>query len=147
MKDLVGNKDVSMSKKEMDEFLKEPRIARVAVVRKDGSPHISPVWFDYDGNHFYINTTEERAKSRILRKNDKVALTIDTETRPHKGVIVEGIAEPKEKGADEDIYRIAMRYLGKQGADNYIKALLAMGKRITYRITPKKIITWDFSKR
>jgi PPOX class probable F420-dependent enzyme len=61
-------------------FLAEPRNIVVAGIRQNGEPHLSPNWFYFDGEKFYVSTTRRRAKYTILRANPRAVLLIDDST-------------------------------------------------------------------
>ncbi|MEM4524609.1 MAG: pyridoxamine 5'-phosphate oxidase family protein, partial [Archaeoglobaceae archaeon] len=69
--------DISMSQKEIQEFLSKPLIARIATVGKDLTPNVHPVWFLYDGEFIYISTGKFSAKVRNIIRNPKVAVVVD----------------------------------------------------------------------
>src|ERR1700722_13618299 len=64
----------------IEAFLSEPRNMMVAGIRKDGRPHISPNWFHWDGERFYVSTTRSRVKYAILRRDPRAQLAIDDST-------------------------------------------------------------------
>jgi PPOX class probable F420-dependent enzyme len=64
----------------IEAFLAEPRTAIVAGIRKDGRPHLSPNWFLWDGEHFYVSTTRKRAKYNIFRRDSRAELVVDDST-------------------------------------------------------------------
>src|SRR3981081_879278 len=61
----------------LEAFLAEPRNVIVAGIRKDGRPHLSPNWFFWDGEHFYVSTTRKRAKYNIFRRDSRAELVVD----------------------------------------------------------------------
>ena len=61
-------------------FLAEPRNVIVAGIRKDGRPHLSPNWFLWDGEKFYVSTTRGRAKYRVFTSNPRGVVLIDDST-------------------------------------------------------------------
>jgi PPOX class probable F420-dependent enzyme len=61
----------------LEAFLAEPRNVIVAGIRKDGRPHLSPNWFFWDGEHFYVSTTRKRAKYHIFRRDPRAELVVD----------------------------------------------------------------------
>lgn len=61
----------------LEAFLAEPRNVIVAGVRKDGRPHLSPNWFHWDGERFYVSTTRKRAKYTIFRRDPRAELVVD----------------------------------------------------------------------
>jgi PPOX class probable F420-dependent enzyme len=52
----------------------------VAGIRKDGRPHLSPNWFYWDGEKFYVSTTRKRAKYPIFRRDPRAELVVDDAT-------------------------------------------------------------------
>jgi PPOX class probable F420-dependent enzyme len=64
----------------LEAFLAEPRNVIVAGIRKDGRPHLSPNWFLWDGEHFYVSTTRKRAKYHIFRRDPRAELVVDDAT-------------------------------------------------------------------
>jgi PPOX class probable F420-dependent enzyme len=65
------------SRTALEAFLAEPRNVIVAGVRTDGRPHVSPNWFYWDGEHFYVSTTRKRAKYTIFRRDPRAELVVD----------------------------------------------------------------------
>ena len=88
------------STEKIEAFLAEPRNIVVAGIRRDGSPHLSPNWFYWDGQRFYISTTRHRAKYAIFRRDSRVELLVD-DCRGHRAVLVRGTAEIREDIAAE----------------------------------------------
>jgi PPOX class probable F420-dependent enzyme len=88
------------STEKIDAFLAEPRNVVVAGIRREGSPHLSPNWFYWDGQRFYVSTTRHRAKYAIFRRDSRVELLVDDCTG-HRAVLVRGTAEIREDIAAE----------------------------------------------
>ena len=61
----------------LEKFLAEPHNVIVAGIRKDGRPHLSPNWFFWDGENFYVSTTSKRAKYNIFRRDPRGELVVD----------------------------------------------------------------------
>ena len=61
-------------------FLAEPRNIVIAGLRQNGEPHLSPNWFYFDGEKFYVSTTRGRAKYAIFRNNPRGVVLIDDST-------------------------------------------------------------------
>ncbi len=112
--------------------------AQLATLMSDGSPQVTPVWCDYDGNYIRINTAKGRVKDRNMRRNRKVALTVVDPDNPYRYLAVRGeIAEITEQGADAHVDRLAKKYLGK---DKY--PFRQPGEvRVLYKIRPEKVST------
>ena len=90
-----------------------PFIGVVTDLREDGSPHSTPVWVDVDDGKVSFNTATGRAKPRHLEKDPRVALIVTDPEDPYKWVSITGRAELTEHGADEQIDKLAKKYLGQ----------------------------------
>lgn len=114
------------------ELLHEPQIATVATVMADGSPQLTPVWIDTDGEAILFNTAKGRVKHRNLVRNPRVAVTVVDKNDFYRLVNVRGTAEIVEQGADEHIDKLAKKYLG---ADSY-PWRKADEQRVIVRVVP-----------
>ena len=81
-------------------FLAEPRNVIVAGIGKDGRPHLSPNWFYYDGERFFVSTTRGRVKYTIFRHDPRAQLVIDDCTG-FRAVLVRATVEIREDIAAE----------------------------------------------
>ena len=87
--------------------------AAVATLMPDGSPQVSIVWIDSDGEHVILNTAEGRIKSKNLRRDPRVAVTVMNSENPYEQVMIRGrVVEMTHNGADAHIDRLAKKYLG-----------------------------------
>jgi PPOX class probable F420-dependent enzyme len=87
----------------------------VVTLRKDGSPHSTPVWVDTDGEKVIFNTVVGRAKERHIRRDPRVAITVlPAEDQQAGYVTVYGTAEISEEGAFDEIDRLAQKYIGQE---------------------------------
>lgn len=115
-----------MNDEELEAFLAEPGVLmRVAVVRGDGSPLVTPIWFLHEDGAIYFTPREKSEWFSCLRLDPRVALSIDEQPLPYRKVLVEGRAELLfDVGRDaewRDLYkRIARRYIPPDAADDYI---------------------------
>lgn len=115
-----------LSEREMLDFLAEPgHLARIATVAADGAPGVVPVWFIHENGRVMITPRKHSAFLANLRREPRVAVTIDEEDGRYRKVLVEGRAEILfEVGEDRkwyDVYRrIACRYVDEASADYYL---------------------------
>jgi PPOX class probable F420-dependent enzyme len=113
----------------------EPNIAVVAVLREDGTPHQTPVWVDWDGEHVLLNLNNFRAKLEHLKRDPRVSLLVLDRSDPFRWVGIEGkVAEITTEGAYEHIVRQAGVYLGRE---EY--ALKEGEERVLVRIAPDRV--------
>lgn len=110
--------------------------ASLVDLRPDGSPHVTPVWVDYDGEHVLVNSAYGRRKVRNIQRDPRVALDVlPAEDQQAGYVSVSGTAELVDEGADEHIDKLAKKYLG---VDAY--PFRSPGeKRVIIRIRPERV--------
>ena len=95
-------------------IIEKKTFAHLATLMPDGSPQVTPVWVDHDGDRVVINTAEGRAKPRNMRNDPRVALSATDPDNPYEAVIIRGrVVEMTRDGADEHIDAMAKKYLGK----------------------------------
>jgi PPOX class probable F420-dependent enzyme len=116
-------------------LLREKVLAHVATVMPDGSPHVTPVWVDTDGETVLFNTAKARIKYRNLSRDPRVAISISARDNDYRTVVMRGRAELIDEGADDHIDRLAKKYLG---ADSY-PGRQPGEVRVTVRVVPEKI--------
>jgi len=120
------------------DLLKKPAFAFLATLNPDGSPQVTPVWVDFDGQHVIVNTARGRVKDRNLRREPRVALSIPDPENPYRYLGIQGrVVELTEAGADAHIDRMAKKYLDK---DKY--PFRSPGEvRVLAKITPERVHT------
>ncbi len=93
----------------------EPNYAHVATLMADGSPQVTPVWVDIEGDRILVNTAEGRSKPRNVRRDPRVAISIVKQDNPYSSAFVRGrVVEMRLEGADEHIDKLAMKYMGQE---------------------------------
>jgi nitroimidazol reductase NimA-like FMN-containing flavoprotein (pyridoxamine 5'-phosphate oxidase superfamily) len=102
---------------------------RVAVVRPDGSPLVTPIWFIHEDQSIYFTPRERSEWFACLRRDNRVALCIDEQPLPYRKVVVEGTATLiHDVGEDaqwrEQYRRIAERYVPPAAAQAYIETTI-----------------------
>ena len=118
------------------DLLEKKAFASLATVNSDGTPQVTPVWFDWDGSHIRINTAKGRIKDKNLRSRPTVALAIMDPDNPYRYVQIKGrVASVTETGADAHIDALAKKYLGK---DRY-PYRKADEVRVIFAIAPERV--------
>src|SRR5436853_7141563 len=80
----------------------------------DGSPHTTPVWVDYQNGEIWVNSAVGRQKDKDVRREPRVALSIQDPDNPYRYVGVRGhVREITTAGADAHIDAMAKKYLGQ----------------------------------
>jgi len=102
-----------------DLLLDETRaFAYLATVMEDGSPQLTPVWFDVADGVIRVNTAVGRTKWRNMKRRDRVAVVIADPHNPYRYLQVRGRVESwMEEGAREHIDRLAHKYEGTAAYD------------------------------
>jgi PPOX class probable F420-dependent enzyme len=110
--------------------------ACLATLMKDGSPQLTPIWFNTDGVHILINSARGRVKDTNMRRDPRIALTIVDPKNPYRYIQIRGkVVEITTKGAREHIDALAKKY---RGWEKYPSSD-ADEIRVTYKIMPEKI--------
>lgn len=122
-----------------NEFLdlfERPSLGHLATLMPDGSPQVSPVWVDYDGQYILINTAKGRRKEINMQERPRVALDIVDPENPFRFLSLRGrVVQITEEGANEHRDRLDTRYLG---ITNYPKRDLQEVRRIC-KILPQQV--------
>jgi PPOX class probable F420-dependent enzyme len=118
------------------DILQKKSFAQLATLMPDGSPHVAPVWVDFDGTYILINTAKGRVKDRNMRRDPRVGMDLLDPDNPYRHLSIRGrVAEVTEKGADEQIDRMAKKYMGQ---DHY--PYRGPGEvRVIYKIEPQAV--------
>jgi len=103
----------------------------LATLMPDGSPQVTPVWFDSDGEHILINTNEGRVKDRNMKARPNVAMTIQDPNDNYRYLGVRGeVVGYTREGADEHINKLSLKY------DNKSWIRKENQRRIIFKIKP-----------
>src|SRR5438132_7082888 len=120
------------------DIVQKKSFANLATVMPDGTPQVTPVWFDMSGDRIRVNTARGRVKDRNMQKNAAVALAILDPDNPYRHIAVRGrIANVTEEGADAHIDSLAKKYMG---VDKY-PFRQPSEVRVIYEIEPTSVHT------
>lgn len=141
---------IMMTPDELDEFLTTERTCRVATVSPDGAPHVSTLWFVWDGTSLWLYSVTRSKRWSDLRHDQRIAVVVDTGTGYDelRGVELSGTVEfvgesPRggepcpELDAPERLF--AQRVFG-------LDAMPHDGRHAWIRLTPDAVASWDFRK-
>lgn len=108
----------------------------LATLMNDGSPQLTPVWFNTDGTHILINSAKGRVKDRNMRRDPRVSLVIIDPDDPYRYIQIRGkVVGITTLGAREHIDRLSKKYTGR---DKYTSGS-ADEIRVTYKILPERV--------
>jgi PPOX class probable F420-dependent enzyme len=109
--------------------------AMLATIMEDGTPQVTPVWFNWDGADILINSAEGRVKDRNMRARPDVAVCIFDPANMQRYIQVRGKVIEVIRGADEHINQLSLKYTGDP-----IYAFRAPEEvRVMYRICPEHV--------
>jgi PPOX class probable F420-dependent enzyme len=141
---------IMMTPEELDAFLAEERTCRVATVSADGAPHVSPLWFAWDGGALWLYSITRSKRWADLRRDPRVAVTVDAghDYGELRGVELTGTVEvvgevPRTGEPHPGLAAVegafARKYFG-------IDALPHDGRHAWLRLAPEAVRSWDFRK-
>src|SRR5246500_4051825 len=115
---------------------KKKAFANLATIMADGTPQVTPVWFDYTNGVIRVNSAKGRTKTRNMKEGAPVALSIMDPDNPYRYMQIRGkVTRVTEQGASEHIDSLAKKYLDK---DKY--PFSRPGEvRVTFEITPSAV--------
>jgi hypothetical protein len=141
---------IMMTPGELDEFLTRQRTCRVATVSEDGAPHVSALWFAWDGTSLWLYSVVRSRRWAQLRRDPRVAVVVDAgeEYDELRGAELSGrvvfVGEVPRTGElcaelDTPETLFARKYFG-------LDELPHDGRHAWARLTPEKTVSWDFRK-
>jgi hypothetical protein len=138
-----------MTEEERDAFLASERTCRVATVGGDGAPHVTPLWFAWDGESLWLTSLVNSQRWTDLQRDGRISVVVDagTEYTELRGVEIQGQAVPvgevprigqpvPELQRPEHLF--ADKYAGGRTSHD--------GRHAWLRVMPEKMTSWDFRK-
>ncbi|MGV9559985.1 pyridoxamine 5'-phosphate oxidase family protein [Streptomyces sp. NPDC003522] len=141
---------IMMSPGEVSAFLTTQRTCRVATVSADGAPHVSALWFLWDGSALWLYSVVRSRRWADLRRDPRVAIVIDSgeEYESLRGVELSGTVEfvgeiPRTGELCAELDSVETLFARKNfGLD----AIPHDGRHAWARLRPEKTVSWDFRK-
>ena len=131
-----------MTKQEIAEYLAEAHVAHLATIRNNGRPHVAPVWFLEDNGQAFVMADSNAVKVRNVHRNPAVTLSIATDQRPLKYVVLNGEAQVVEEDIAQIVERICVRYDGPVRGVEFAKELLAEDRMALIDIRVTRVTGW-----
>ena len=123
---------------EQAQLLQEPNFATVGTLNPDGSPQLTIVWIDWDGEHVLFNTAAGRAKPRNLERDPRASVLVVDRDDGYRWVAIRGVAELTTEGADEHIDKLARKYTGEGWQSKPGE------RRLLVRVRPEHVSAYGF---
>ena len=131
-----------LSQQEISDILAEPHLCHLATVRPDGRPHVTPIWYIEVNGKAFVMAGANSVKFRNVRRNPKVSLSIGTDQRPYKYVVLEGDGRITDDNLAQVIERIASRYRGPEMGRAYARDLIAAGEIRVLEVEVRRVLSW-----
>ena len=138
-----------MAPEERETFLRDERTCRVASVGGDGSPHVTPLWFVWDGASLWLTSIVRSQRWTNLQRDGRVSVIVDTghDFMELRGVEIKGrsevVGEVPRTGEPNAELEVPERLF----ADKYAGGRVHHdGRHAWLRVSPEKMVSWDFRK-
>lgn len=138
-----------MSRAEREVFLADTHVAILCIADEGRGPLALPVWYRYTpGGDIRIETGGTSRKRKLVERAGRATLCVQTETAPYLYVSVEGPTTLDKPDFEADTREMALRYLGPQIGEAYLKATYPNGltDQVIVRLRPQRWATADFRK-
>jgi len=140
---------IAMTSEELDAFLASERTCRVGTVNRDGSPHVSPLWFVWDGSAIWLNSIVRSQRWVNILREPRVCVVVDggVEFGELRGVELAGslssVGEVPRTSALDRAVAVPEQLFGEKYADG---TFVADGRHAWLRLVPETVVSWDFRK-
>lgn len=153
MREQRHGRRVMMDRDRRDAFLRDQRTCRIATVSADGRPHVTPLWFVWDGSALWLYSITRSRRWAELERDPRVAVVVDAgeEYGELCGVELTGRVERVAEAP-----RTGLRYDGPAGLDAAEKLFAAKygfgetmfhdGRHAWLRLDPETLTSWDFAR-
>ena len=138
-----------MAPEERETFLRDERTCRVASVGGDGSPHVTPLWFVWDGRSLWLTSIVRSQRWTDLQRDGRVSVIVDTghDFMELRGVEIKGHAEVVGEVPRTGEPNAELEVPERLFADKYAGGRVHHdGRHAWLRVSPEKMVSWDFRK-
>lgn len=119
------------------ELLQAKNFAHVAVIRPDGSPHVTVTWIDGADGHVLVNTAVGRLKDRYVRLDPRIAVTVHEEGDGYRWLRVDGVVAEFVTGEEAERH---IDFLNRKYQDGKPWEFVPGQQRVLYRIRPHRLL-------
>jgi PPOX class probable F420-dependent enzyme len=120
-------------------YLQEKRFAVLGTINPDGTPQLSTMWYELDGDEILMNTKVGRVKERNLRRDPRISICVED---GYNYLTLAGTAQliDDQETAQADIKRLATRYHNPAKAEQMMRDQFSKQRRVTIRMTIERVI-------
>jgi len=119
------------------DLLTRKNFAHVAVIRPDGTPHVTVTWIDAADGAVLVNTAVGRVKDRYVRRDPRVSVTLHDEQDPYRWLRIDGVVDEFVTGEEADTH---IDTLNQRYHDGERWTYTPGQERVIYRIKPERIL-------
>jgi nitroimidazol reductase NimA-like FMN-containing flavoprotein (pyridoxamine 5'-phosphate oxidase superfamily) len=145
---MAEDKTAILAKNWVKTILAEKGVAKLGTANpKNNQPHVTPVWFEWDGESLYISAFISTRKARDVEKNPRISVLIEDHTpgKAARAVLMEGQAELIATPGEVQKYSISVytKYLGAEGIKEQGPASWVVDpENRIIKLTPEKVFAW-----
>ena len=123
-------------------LIKAKNFAFVGTLMPDGSPQVSPMWVEYDGEHVILNSEVTRAKVKNMQRDPRVTVCVSNHENPYEYLEIRGrVVAMTTEGAFDGIDMLSKKYLGQ---DKY-PGNQPGDQRIILKVEPTRVVGYTGS--
>ena len=145
---------IQLDQNEIREFLHKQRNIQIGTINKDGSPHLTTMWYSMDHSNILFHTYTKSQKIKNIYRDSRVSILTESGDSYDnlKGILIYGKATVIEGGNDKErvldiMKEIEKKYETGSGNNDYIEFLrMQVLKRSAVLVEPDKYISWDHTK-
>ena len=136
----------AMTKEEKQDFLAGLHVGVLSLSDNPKGPLTVPIWYDYEpGGELWFITGPNSLKGKLLKVGVRLSLMAQSEEPPYKYVSIEGPVVSIDEATNNDLLAMAIRYLGKDGGEQYAKNSES-GGGVIVRVKPERWLSVDYAK-
>ncbi|GHO95084.1 hypothetical protein KSF_051320 [Reticulibacter mediterranei] len=129
-----------MIPQELQDLLTQRNNAILAVNRRSGAPHVTPVWYLWDGEDFYVSITTDRAKYANIQRDPSISLIVDEGPGYVAAYGEAEIFDQTHPNAGELAERLVIKYTAGEQREQFLK-LVKEPNRVIIKLHPEKVVT------
>ncbi|WIG58174.1 MAG: hypothetical protein OJF49_000919 [Ktedonobacterales bacterium] len=132
-------------RRDVRQFLSEPRFAVLATIAADGMPHQTVVWYELRDDEIIMNTAAGRVKEKHLRRDPRVSICIED---AYRAITIRGAVTlvDDQTIAQADIHALAVRYNGPEKAEQQMRGQFSKQHRVTIRLPMSRVLLYGFGE-
>ena len=126
--------------KNAESLIKGKYLADLVTIMPDGSPHIAPVWYKYDGENYLILSEPNTVKVKNIKNDKRVAILISKTDPPYSYVMLKGHAKISDCEYEPLLMELSVKYLGESAGKKYGDEIKQTSEFILITFTPNKVV-------